>query len=333
MGRMQFPDPIDRPARTVVATQLGRETLVLTTGQNGSSGFRRVTVRECASIQTFPINYYFCGNSFNSRYRQAGDAVPPLLSLAIAREILRLEGLAAPETIIPQPKSTIPPAANPRRKHISPRVLPRDKTFRSSLPGKEIRGCRLDFDNLGDPLQPGRIWSARLTVGEGRQFMRQQVLSFDDASTMILRLAARGGRDYKERTLNFTQATMDWLQSLDVTAEMLQERWTRRSMEGLSPTDICDHISSLVNNHFPRPAFSAIRVVAHDLVSIVPKNGLLARIVAAAFATAAIATVLETPIDVRLPVRKKLEAFLSTLLDSQKFWSQVYPCLGPVEGR
>ena len=91
MGVMPFPDPLNRPARTVVATQLGRETLVIRSA-NGV-GFRRATVRECATLQTFPINFHFCGNSVSSRYRQAGDAVPPMLIFYIAREIMKIEGM------------------------------------------------------------------------------------------------------------------------------------------------------------------------------------------------------------------------------------------------
>ena len=61
MGRMAWPDRSDRPARTVVATQLGRETLIL---QSKSGDYRRATVRECATLQSFPITYQFFGKSY-----------------------------------------------------------------------------------------------------------------------------------------------------------------------------------------------------------------------------------------------------------------------------
>src|SRR4029079_12858079 len=75
MGAMPFPDSRDRPARTVVATQLGRETLVIADHSNGREVARRATVRECATLQSFPITYQFCG-TLGTRYRLAGDAVP-----------------------------------------------------------------------------------------------------------------------------------------------------------------------------------------------------------------------------------------------------------------
>jgi DNA (cytosine-5)-methyltransferase 1 len=86
MGRMSFPENLDKPSRTVMATMStsSREAMVL---KNGSSGYRLPTVREAACMMSFPMDYRFYGKTKATKHTLVGNAVPPKMSYAIAKAI------------------------------------------------------------------------------------------------------------------------------------------------------------------------------------------------------------------------------------------------------
>ena len=73
-------DP-DKPAPTVTARGDDKGGVVVLHHPNNK---RRMSCRELATVQSFPIDYKFSGNR-SSVYRQIGNAVPPLLGYAVAK--------------------------------------------------------------------------------------------------------------------------------------------------------------------------------------------------------------------------------------------------------
>ncbi len=73
----------DKPARTLMA-HLGKDSYSHI--HYDSTQARTISVREAARLQSFPDGFRFCG-AMNSAFRQIGNAVPPLLSKAIATSI------------------------------------------------------------------------------------------------------------------------------------------------------------------------------------------------------------------------------------------------------
>ncbi len=100
MGRMSFPENIDRPSRTVMATMSAssREAMIFGYGNNG---YRLPTVREVASMMSFPIDYRFYGISKGIKHTLVGNAVPPKMSYAIATAIAQAENVPIPEEYPP----------------------------------------------------------------------------------------------------------------------------------------------------------------------------------------------------------------------------------------
>jgi len=65
------------------------DTITASTPEIHINKQRRLSVRECAIIQTFPDDFIFYG-SLSSQHRQVGNAVPPILATKIA-EIIKKE--------------------------------------------------------------------------------------------------------------------------------------------------------------------------------------------------------------------------------------------------
>ena len=86
MGKMSFPERLDTPARTVVASFFpkAREAMIFRceSGRIGNGEYRAPTVREAAVLMTFPIDYRFFGSE-RSKWKLIGNSVCPKVSEAI----------------------------------------------------------------------------------------------------------------------------------------------------------------------------------------------------------------------------------------------------------
>lgn len=79
-------DP-DKPSPTILARGNGKGGVCAIPHYNGK---RRLSVRESAAVQTFPDNFIFYGSK-SACYRQIGNAVPPLFSECLGKELIKLE--------------------------------------------------------------------------------------------------------------------------------------------------------------------------------------------------------------------------------------------------
>jgi DNA (cytosine-5)-methyltransferase 1 len=79
-------DP-SKPSPTILARGNGKGGVCAIPHYNGK---RRLTIRESATIQTFPETFEFIGQ-MNSCYRQIGNAVPVKFAFLLGKELMRLE--------------------------------------------------------------------------------------------------------------------------------------------------------------------------------------------------------------------------------------------------
>lgn len=87
-GIMSFPENLDKPSRTIMATKSGstRESMILKGKGKGNGEYRLPTIREIASLMGFPLVFNFYGSE-STKWRQIGNAVCPHMSFALAKEI------------------------------------------------------------------------------------------------------------------------------------------------------------------------------------------------------------------------------------------------------
>lgn len=291
-GKMKFPDDLDRPARTVMATQFksSRETMAIEVEVGGKASYRAPTIRECASFQGFPITYQFWGRDFSTRIRLVGNAVPVNLSSALARAILEEEGRHIPDPPLINMEFEMPPEVGPRRG--TRRTLSLQRKFRDHIPGSKANGFRVDFDNMGDNPQLHPIfgnphireWVARLYVGSGKGF-KSQAISLND---ILKELKAFSKRPENRRV--FQVFISDLANELPcrlpdaTTLQAIRVRWINGI--GYTPYWIIEKIGKIVDKHFPESGWKGVRVPPSGKIPVVPKSGLTVRVAAALLATA-----------------------------------------------
>jgi DNA (cytosine-5)-methyltransferase 1 len=255
-GRMAFPEDLDRPARTQMATlqRVAREATVV---RAGARGYRLVTVRESASLQGFPITYQWLGRTLIERYRLTGNAVAPPVAYALASSIRHEAGLG----IARRPRVVVAPVVHHRdepRQDFSKRKGSLARKFQWHVPGVRERGYRVELDNQGEHPAPhpsvrgprgGRVphlleWRAVLHHGTGRGFSMMPY-SAEAALKEFEKSSASGSA-----TQRFVRATRTWARELP-DATTLQGAYANRS-RGKDPRTVLNEIAALVDRYFPR---------------------------------------------------------------------------------
>ena len=184
MGKMSFPENLDKPSRTITATKVdnSREALIYLDEKNrtGNGQYRTPTIREIAILMSFPITYQFLGSE-NSKWRLVGNAVTPLISSAIARATLETLGLP----LVVKPIIELNPFSDNalNLNNSKPKLFDRDLIRK---PGARFRRHPFKEGNMTVALSNyclssngnyDGIWRATVTYGTGKNYKLQEVSS------------------------------------------------------------------------------------------------------------------------------------------------------------
>jgi DNA (cytosine-5)-methyltransferase 1 len=240
-NNMAFPDPLNRTARTVTATctRVSRESIVIASPEHRGK-FRRLTVRERACLQSFPITYQFFGNSHSQKLKMVGNAVPPLFTFYLAQAILNTpaEKIVLPAKGIQRfrPTVTAPTKTKPDLPGGSYALTRR---FRAAIPNLRFKsGVRFELSNgfSADIV----TWQVNFFFGNSKN-----IVSIDLDARLLT--ALKRTKALKE----VAEVAWSLLQEFDskvvtTTAANMQAKWAHKDVSSIHPYELVDAIGRAV---------------------------------------------------------------------------------------
>lgn len=233
---MSFPDQLDRSVRTITATctRVSRESIVIE-DQNRPGTFRRLTVRERACLQGFPITFQFYGDSYAQKLRMVGNAIPPAFSYYVA---LALQGRPADavQSLTDHTellKAPTPPAIDAQPDRPGARY-PWSRTFRFAIPSLRLKsGVRFDLANMVSGTEV--TWGVAFYFGNSKSI---QTLSLDDS------LQSRALSQLPDKLRSKVRAELtqlaDFIGRADITN--MQKVWTHKGPGLTRPFMLLDQL-------------------------------------------------------------------------------------------
>jgi len=244
-NRMSFPDRQDRPSRTVTAlcTRVSRESIVI---RDPQGNIRRLTVRERASLQSFPINYQLFGKTYANKIKMVGNAVPPLLTFYIAQSMLRtpVDELLLPKDVPVERLKLSETLASSHEPDNEGANYPWNRSFWLAI--KELRfgsGVRFELRNHHDKEKKMTTWRIGFFYGTSKDIKKKEL-----DQTLLAKAFHVTGVDQNETFMEWFNDLREFVASVDEKG--LQENWTHANRKKMSPIVLIDrltddHISKL----------------------------------------------------------------------------------------
>jgi DNA (cytosine-5)-methyltransferase 1 len=236
-NQMPFPDSLTRSARTITATstRISRESVVIR-DLVFPTRFRRLTIRESASLQGFPVTYQFFGKTYNNRLKMVGNAVPPIFSLLVAQAFggVPAERLLSPANAIHRfrPPEDKPTELKPER--VGKRYS-QDRRFRFAIPSLRLKsGVRFELINTFEG-QAAR-WGVNFYFGTAKSI---ETIQMDDR--LYKKLIRKLPNDVQEATSRELASLCQVLRAMDT--KNMHNVWTHRSAGENHPFDLLDRLS------------------------------------------------------------------------------------------
>ena len=234
---MRFPDSMDKPVRTITATctRVSRESVIIRDVAT-QDRYRRLTVRERAVLQGFPLTYQFFGGSYRHKLKMIGNAIPPTFTYYVAQAMRRTPHTRfrrLPEVCYEHPFPDEPPSWTPP--HQIGRSYPSKRRFRFAIPSLRFKsGTRFDLSNNFD--QEDTSWAVAFHFGLSKDI--RAIPLGPDLFERIKRLNWLG--EFRQVYEGIVHRLEDKVGKLDLGT--LQARWPDKGSDGDHPFDLIDRL-------------------------------------------------------------------------------------------
>lgn len=263
MGKMAFPENENNPARTVMATMSAssREAMILKYKQDR---YRLPTVREAASMMSFPIDYRFYGSTKGIKHTLVGNAVPPKLSYAVAKAIAKDSGMRIPKKYIPiqydplidfvDLNGTIIPikTEKPRRDIAK---------FKYHIPYLILNAFRVELTNYYSNFKTKNFqWNVELHYSQGKK--KAAVYNFDVTKDMI-------DEKFRKPIEEYINHMENQLFSFNDFQKVYCKTTVQREAGGeLGPYELLDDIREFINQLIIPSEREIMRPVGNELIEL-----------------------------------------------------------------
>jgi len=246
MGKMSFPEYLDRPSRTVMATMSAstRESIIFDAiKSNKQIGYRLPTIREIACFMSFPITYQFEGTNENTKYKLIGNAVCCKLSVALAEAIARKEGIKPPSYIPQNIRKSSIDLTGIKRKPREPKPRIKNAKFAIPIPYLKIRSFRVELGNTDSDFNKERYdWKSKVHYGSGKT-AKVTVLNLKELEKIL-----RTNKNF----IGFKNDLEKSFKNFKLTAKELQESYVMNGhSQVMSPDKALEIIRNLIGKYYP----------------------------------------------------------------------------------
>ncbi|MDF2995120.1 MAG: dcm [Xanthobacteraceae bacterium] len=233
---MPFPDRMERAVRTITATctRVSRESIVIAPLEAPQST-RRLTIRERASLQGFPITFQFYGATYSQKLKMIGNAIPPAFTYLMGH-VFRGTGAAALPPLsrhaeqlhAPDPPPVLTPPDRPGSQY------PPNRSFRFAIQSLQLKsGVRFELRNRS--VGGWTNWSVNFYFGTPKNII---ALQMDE--DLRIHLSKVLPSSLRRRVDALLAQVSTYIGEADI--ENMQRVWTHKGVGGTRPFMLLDEL-------------------------------------------------------------------------------------------